>query len=70
MSPKHINYTVKIFIKINVLGFKFDFVQGKFNRSNIKIHMEHMEIIFISIDLKSNLMISIKVKAIFRGVLS
>lgn len=30
--------------------------------------MEHMEIIFISIDLKSHLMISIKVKAILEEV--
>lgn len=34
----------------------------------MKFHMEHMEIIFISIDLKYHLMISIKVKAILEEV--
>lgn len=65
MSLQHINYTMEVFIRIYILGFKFDFVQGKLNRSNIKFHMEHMQI-----GLKSHLMINLKVKTIFRGVLS
>lgn len=34
----------------------------------MKFHMEHMKIIFISIDLNFHLMISIKVKAILEEV--